>query len=49
MSEDKIKKDSWKRINEDEMSSFDNLDETKAKRKLRAYDNEAQKQNFKRA
>ena len=27
--------------NEDEMSSFDDLDETKAKRKLHAYDKEA--------
>ena len=36
MKRDEIKKDSWKRINEDEMSSFDNLDETKPKRKLHA-------------
>ena len=41
LKRDEIKKDSWKRINEDEMSSFDNLDETKAKRKLHAYDKEA--------
>jgi hypothetical protein len=36
LKRDEIKKDSWKRINEDEMSSFDGLDETKAKRKLHA-------------
>ena len=36
MKRDEIKKDSWKRINEDEMCSFDNLDETKPKRKLHA-------------
>ena len=41
LKEDEIKTNSWKRINEDEMSSFDNLDETKAKRKLHAYDKEA--------
>ena len=36
-----IKTDYCKRINEDEMFSFDTLDETKAKRKLHTYDKEA--------